>query len=232
MIKIKHVYIAILMILVLASYYYEGYLLKASLIFNIFYIATILIAGYVMTRLELKPLVIFSVIAIILGFFVEFLNTTDTNWAYFNGGQPPVFVAIGWAFIMAMLYFACGFIKKFLDWKMNPGIPVGFCFIAFFVLSYIGEYISIITVCLYGFMLVMGAFYAYTGKFRWTFPVFIVGTFVGTVSEVLGAMCDLWSYQYGELLPFHMIFAWAANAFCLLGLLRLLGLDAEELFSE
>lgn len=232
MVKIKHIFIIILMVLVFASYYLEGYLLKASLLFNVFYIATILISAYAMSKLEIKPLVIFSFVAMILGACVEFLNTTDSNWAYFNGGRPPIYVAIGWAFLLALVYYASGFVKKYLNRNIYPVIPVVVCFAFFFLFSYTGGYISYITILLYVFMLVMGIYFAYTSSFGWTTGVLILGIIVGTGSEVLGATCELWSYRYGELLPLHMIFAWAANAFCLLGLLRILGLDAEKLFSE
>lgn len=231
MVKTNHIIVVIFAIVVFVSYYLEGYLLKASLLFNVFYIATILIAAYALSRLETKPLVVFSIITMILGACVEFLNTSDSNWTYYDGGQPPMWVAVGWAFILALAYYGSGFVKKYLKWRVYPLIPVIICFGLFFLFSYTGGYISYITVALYLFMLAMGIYYTHSSNFGWTLAVLILGIVMGTVSELLGAACDLWTYQYDEMLPIHMIFAWAANAFCLLGLVKLAGYDVEELFS-
>ena len=85
---------------------------------------------------------------------------------------------------------------------------------------------------LYLIMAVTGIYSAYYNNFGWTLGVLIAGIIVGTGSEYLGAINGLWSYQFGEVLPFHMIFALAANAFFAVALLKLMGVDVEELYAN
>ena len=230
--KPAHLVIALLVVLVFVLYYIEGYLEKATLLFNVFYFATILISAYALSKLELRPLIVFSLLAVAMGLSVELLNTTDTNWTYYDGGQPPAFVAIGWAFILALIFFISGMIKKYLSWEKYPVVPVVVCFVLFFLFSYTGGYISAITMVLYGFMALMGIYFSYTSNLGWTTGVLISGIIVGTASEVMGASSGLWTYHYSEQLPIHMVLAWAGNAFCCLGLLKFLGFDGEDLYTE
>ena len=226
----EYIVIAILVCLVFISYYLDGYLEKATLLFNVFYMATILISAYALSRLPLRTLVIFSVLAVAMGITVEFLNNTDGNWTYYDGGQPPAWVAFGWAFILALIFMGAGLVKRFVTWDVNPVVPVVLCFGLFFLFSYTGGYVSVITVTLYGFMAVMGLYFSYTSNLGWTTGVLVVGVVVGTASELMGADCGLWTYHYDERLPLHMVFAWAGNAFCCLGLLKLMGINVENIY--
>lgn len=230
--KPNYLVIILLVLLSFLSYYFERALFHASLLFNIFYIATILVSAWVLSKFELKTLVIFSLLAVALGFCVEFLNTEASNWSYYGGGQPPFYVALVWIYPLALIFYIASFSKKYLNWKTYSVIPTIICFGLFFLLSYIGGYIPLLTIGLYLIMAILGIYSSYSNSFGWNIGILLAGIMIGSLSEATGASCGLWSFRFGELLPLHMAFAWAVNAFAIIGLLKLLGLEPGKFFSE
>lgn len=228
--KPKHVFVALLVLLNFAFYSYEGYLFEASLLFNVFYFATLLGSAFVLSNLEGKPLVVFSLLTVIFGFGAEYVNTKALNWWYFNNAQPPIFVPIGWVSLFALIFYGSRFLAKSIDWKINSVIPSLLCFGLFFVLSYTEGNITSVTLGLYLFMAVFGIYAAYSGEFGWSAAIFIVGVVVGSISEALGASCGLWTFRSGQLLPLPMVVTWSARAFCISGLLKLFRLSSKNVF--
>jgi hypothetical protein len=201
------------------------------MVFNGFYFITLIASAYILSQIKLKPLIIVSVLAIVLGFFVEYLNTMAYNWTYSNSGQLPLFAVIGWIFLLALIFYISGFLKKFVNWKVNSIIPSLVCFGFFLVFVYIEGYITPLTGILYVFMTILGVYFARFSEFDFNFSVLLIGILVGSVSEALGASCGLWSFKSGTLLSWPMVFAWSANAFTVSGLLRLLDFHVEMIFT-
>ncbi len=223
----KYVFVGLLLLLNFVSYYYEGYFSKASLLFNGFYFVTLLGSAYILCKIELKPLVVFAFVAAILGFCDEFLNTESLNWTYFNNAQPPLFVAVGWVSLMILIFFGAHHLKKYVDVKAHPAIPVLACFGLFLLFSYTEGNITSLTVGLYICMVLLGIYSSLSGTFGWNAAILLTGIIIGSISEFLGASCMLWSFRSGQLLPLPMIFAWSARAFFLSGLLKLLKIPAD-----
>lgn len=230
MMKPKYVFVGLLILLNFASYSHDGYLFKASIIFNGFYFAALLGSAFVLCNLEFKPLVIFSVFAVVLGWFAEYLNTEVLNWTYFNGGQPPLFVALGWVSLLALIFYGARFIEEYLNWRIHSVIPSLVCFGLFFLLACKEGNIKLLTVGLYLFMAVLGVYAAYSGEFGWGAAILLVGIIVGSTSEALGAWCNLWTFRSGEILPLPMVVTWSARAFCISGSLKLFGLHTKKVF--
>jgi hypothetical protein len=219
--KPTHVFVAFLVLLNVAFYAYEGYLFKASLLFNVFYFATLLGSAFVLSNLKGKPLIIFSLLTVIFGFGAEYLNTKALTWWYYTNAQPPLFVPIGWISLFALIFYGSRFVAKTINWKINSMIPSLVCFGLFFVLSYNEGNITYLTVGLYLFMAVFGIYAAHSGEFGWSAAIFIGGIIVGSISEALGASCGLWTFRSGQLLPLPMVVVWSVRAFCISGLLKL-----------
>ena len=230
--KLSYLFVGILVFLNLASYYIEGYLTQASMFFNGFYFITLLVSAYVLCQVKLKPLIIFSFLAVVLGFCVEYINTTAHNWTYSNNGQPPLFAAIGWIFLLALIFYASGFLKNYANWLFHPVIPSLTCFGLFLLFAYLAGYITPLTGILYIFMALVGVYSSVSTGFGLNFSILLGGIFVGSVSETLGASCNLWSFKSGELLPLPMVFAWSVNAFTVSSLLKILGFQVEKMFTR
>lgn len=228
--KVKYLFVALLVLLNFVSYFYEGYLSKASILFNTFYAVTLLVSAFILCRLELKPLVIFSLSAVLLGFCAEYLNTKASNWTYFGSAQPPLFVAVGWVSLLAAIFYGAGLLKKFGDWKMHPVLVPLLCFGFFFLFSFMERNITVLTIGLYLIMAVLGTYSAISGTFSWNAALLVVAAIIGSLSEALGASCVLWSFRSGQLLPLPMVLWWSVNAFCLSGIMKLLKLSPEKLF--
>ena len=228
--NLKYLFVVLLVLLNFTSYLYGGYLSKASLLFNGFYFATLVVSVYVLCKLRTKPLLVFSGLAVILGILVEYVNTEAANWTYYNGGQPPLWVAVGWVFLLAIVFYSAQYLKKYVNWKTYSVIPALLCFGLFFLFSYTEGNITFLTIGLYLFMAILGVYSAVSGTFGWNFAVLVTGIVIGSTSEALGASCGLWIFRSGELLPLPMVFAWSANAFCLSGLLRVFKVFADKLF--
>ncbi len=228
--KWKYLFVVLLVFLNVGSYVYEGYFSEASLLFNVFYVATLLVSVYVLCRLEFKPLFVFSVLAVALGICVEYVNTEAGNWAYFTGAQPPLFVAVGWVFLLALVFYGAGLLKKYVKWEHHAVIPVLVCFGLFLIFSYAEGSISSLTLVLFVFMAFLGVYSSFSRSFSWSVAVLVMGIVIGSASEALGASCGLWSFRSGVILPLSMVLAWSANAFCVSGLLKITGFPAEELF--
>ncbi len=228
--KPKHVFVALLVLLNFAFYSYEGYLFKASLLFNVFYVATLLGSAFVLSNLEGKHLVAFSFLTIIFGFGAEYLNTKALNWWYYTNAQPPLFVPIGWISLFALIFYGSRFTAKTINWKINSLIPSLVCFGLFFVLSYNEGNITSVTLGLYLFMAVFGIYAAHSGEFGWSAAIFLGGIIVGSISESLGASCGLWTFRSGQVLPLPMVVVWSARAFCISGVLKLFRLSSKKVF--
>lgn len=223
----KYVFVGLLVLLNFVSYYYEGYLSKASLLFSGFYFVTLLGSAYILCKIELKSLVVFTFVAAILGFCDEYLNTESLNWTYFNNAQPPLFVAVGWVSLMVLIFYGAHYLKKHVNVKAHPVIPVLFCFSLFLLFSYTEGNITSLTVGLYIFMVLLGIYSALSGTFGWNAAILLTGIIIGSISESLGASCMLWSFRSGQLLPLPVVFMWSARAFCLSGLLKLLKIPVD-----
>lgn len=139
---------------------------------------TLLISAYVLCKLKLKPLIIFGFLSVFPGVCVEYLNTEAQNWVYFNSGQPPLFVAIGWVFLLAIIFYASGFLKKYVNWQIHPMIPSLTCFVLFFLLSYMERNITFLTIGLYLFMAALGLYASYSETFGWNITILLVGIIV------------------------------------------------------
>ncbi|MBU7047280.1 MAG: hypothetical protein HXS54_12680 [Theionarchaea archaeon] len=226
--KYKYVIVGFLVLLNILSYSYEGYFSRASLVFNCFYFATLLISGYILCNLDVKFLLKFSFAAFVLGICVEFFNTEALNWTYFTGGQPPLFVAVGWIFLIALMFYGSKVFKK-VNYKY-PVIPSLVCFGLFFLFSYREGNIKFLTIGLYVVMAFIGIYYSSSSSFGWNTGILFMGIIIGSMSEFLGASCGLWSFRSGAFLPLPMVVAWSANAFCLQGLLKLLKVPPEDQF--
>lgn len=228
----KYVFVGLLVLLNFVSYYYEGYLSEASLLFNGFYFVTLLGSAYILCKLELKPLAVFTFVAVILGLCDEYLNTEALNWTYFNNAQPPLFVAVGWVSLIVLIFYGAHYLKKYVNVKAHPVIPALVCFGLFFLFSYTEGNITSLTVGLYIFMVLLGIYSALSGTFGWNAAILLTGIVIGSVSESLGASCMLWTFRSGQLLPLPMVFMWSARAFCVSGLLTLLKIPKENLFEK
>ena len=228
--KVKYLFVVLLVLLNFMSYSYEGYLLKASILFNTFYVITLLASAYILCRLELKPLVIFSFSAALLGFCAEYLNTKASNWTYFGSAQPPLFVAVGWVSLLAVIFYSAGLLKKFGDWKVHPVVLPLLWFGFFFLFSFAEGNITVLTIGLYLIMAVLGIYSSLSGAFSWNAALLVTGAIIGSTSEALGASCMLWSFRSGQLLPLPIILWWSVNAFSLSGITKLLKLSTEKLF--
>ena len=206
--------------------------MEVSPLFNGFYFITLLISAYVLCQVKLKPLITFSVLAVILGFCVEYINTTAQNWTYSTNGFPPIFVVIGWIFLLALIFYGSGHLKNYVNWQFHPVIPSLICFVLFFAFAYLAGYITPLTGILYIFMALVGVYSSVSTGFGWNFSILLIGVLVGSVSETLGASCDIWIFKSGEFLPLPMVLAWSANAFTVCGLLKILGLNVEKIFTK
>ncbi|MBU7017729.1 MAG: hypothetical protein HXS44_09480 [Theionarchaea archaeon] len=226
--KSKYLFVGFLVLLNILGYSYEGYFSQASLVFNCFYFATLLISAYILSKIDVITLLKFSVAAFVLGVCVEFINTEALNWTYFNGGQPPLFVAMGWIFLIALIFYGSKIFKKY-NYKY-PVLPSLVCFFLFFLFSYKEGNIGFLTIGLYLIMAFTGIYFSFSSSSGWNTGILLMGIIIGSVSEFLGASCHLWSFRSGALLPLPMVVAWSANAFCLQGLLKLLHLPPEDVF--
>jgi hypothetical protein len=231
MMKVK-LFVVLLVLLNFASYTYDGYLAKASFLFNGFYIATLLGSAYILCKLEMKPLLIFSGVACALGIVVEYVNTEVGTWVYFTGGQPPLFVAVGWISLLAVIVYSSKILKKYVNLPFHRVYPSLVCFSLFFVFSYSEGSMTGLTVGLYSVMAVVGVYSSLSGTVAWNSSLLLTGIVVGSISEALGASCGLWSFGTGGLLPLSMGVAWSANAFAFAGLAAGAHLDVEELFDQ
>ena len=229
--KAKYLFVGFLVLINCGSYVYDGYLSKASVLFNGFYLLTLLVSAYILCKLELKPLLIFSFAAFILGVCVEFLNTQADNWIYFTGAQPPLFVAVGWIFLLAVIFYSSKILKKFVKIKSHPVIPVLVCFGLFLWFSYTEGNIHFWTGGLYILMALLGIYSSLSTSFSWNTAVLLTGIAIGSISEFLGASCNLWSFRSGAFLPLPMILSWSANAFFLSGVMSLFKFPPEKLFT-
>ena len=223
-------FVVLLVILNAASYFYEGYFAEASLLFNGFYFATLFGSAYILCRLKMKPLVIFSGLTIILGVVVEYVNTEAGNWAYLTGGQPPLFVAVGWVSLIAIIFYGSNILKKYVSVSSHRLYPVLVCCGLFFLFSYAEGNITGLTIGLYIVMALLGIYSSFSRTCAWSVSLFVTGVIVGSISEALGASCMLWSFRSGGLLPLPMVVAWSVNAFAAAGLLKMGRVDAEDLF--
>jgi hypothetical protein len=228
MMKPKYVVVAFLLFLNFVGYYREGYFSEASLLFNGFYFATLLGSAFVLCNLELSHLFIFSFLGVVLGFCAEYLNTEALNWIYFTGAQPPFFVPLGWVSLLALIFYGSRFLEKNINWRIPAVVPPLVCFVLFFVLAYREGNIQGETIGLYLFMAVVGVYAARTGEAGWSAALLVMGIVVGSISEALGASCGLWTFRSGQLLPLPMVVTWSARAFCVSGLLNLLGLQSKK----
>lgn len=206
--------------------------MKASPLFNGFYFIILLISAYVLCQVKLKSLIAFSVFAVILGFCVEFINTMADNWTYSNNVLPPLFAVIGWIFLLALIFYGSGILKNYVNWKFHPVIPSLTCFGLFLIFAYLAGYITPFTGVLYVFMALVGIYSSVSTGFGWNLSVLLIGALVGSVSEALGASCNLWIFKSGELLPLSMILAWSVNAFTVSSLLKILGFQVEKMFTR
>jgi len=193
------------------------------------YFITIIFGAYVISKLKIKPLILFYIFSVVLSLIVEYLNTEASNWIYFNGGQPPIYVAIGWIYPLALIFYLSAIIEPYVKLKINSLVPPLVCYGFFFIFAYLEGYTALLPTILYIVMAILGFFASYTVRAEWTVSMIISGIIIGSLSEASGSYFSLWDFQFGELLPIHMAFAWSVNAFALAGLLKLFGIKHDML---
>lgn len=207
-------------------YWYTGYLYKASLLFTGVYIVTLLCAVYILSKLHMKLLLLFSGLSIILGACVEYVNTQSGNWVYFTG-QVPVFVVLGWIFLLALIVYSAKVITPYIHVKSNSVYPPLVCFGLFFLFSVIEKNITWLTLLVYLIMAFTGIYGSVSKTFGWNTALILAGIVIGSISESLGASCGLWTFRSGGILPLPMVVAWSVNALAFVGILHIAKINAE-----
>jgi hypothetical protein len=229
--KIKLI-VVVLAALHFGVYWYTGYLEKASLLFTGVYIATLVGAVYILSKINMKLLLLFSGLAIALGACVEYVNTQSGNWVYFTGSQVPVFVVVGWIFLLALIVYSAKVITPYIHVNIPSVYPSLVCFGLFFLFSIIEKNITWLTLVVYIIMAFAGVYGSLYNTFGWNTALILAGIVVGSISESLGASCGLWTFKSGGILPLPMVVAWSVNALAFVGLLKIFRVKTKELFTE
>jgi hypothetical protein len=232
--ELKWALIALLLAGSLFAYLSEGFSSRGSLPFHLSYGTMLIIATWCMAGMEGRSLLVLSLSSILLGALVESVNTAAGNWEYLGGIRAPLFVIIGWVFMMAVIIS----VSRFGMQLVKPGkpdslrfLPVLACIMLFLVSLWAGGYLPFLTVTIlvvYAGLSIAGIFYARYHSLRWSLLVVLAACIIVACSEFMGAWSHLWGYRFSELLPPFLVFAWALNAGGVLALAQLAGIDFEQ----
>jgi hypothetical protein len=188
--------------------WYQNYTETANVLFWGSVIGmTIWGAVYSYKRLSTYKLIIFAVMAMLIGFLTEFVGAQEALWS-FGAYNPPFYIITGWVLLaLTMLILTeLGYKSKVVLTIPTSGND-----------SYIG---AIIPLVLFGFLFgTLGAYRNNTGLmffayyvaltvlnvlYYFQFPdtrklllAIVAAWIVGGLSEIIGASSGLWSFTYG-----------------------------------
>lgn len=230
--------IAIVLLVALASlvgYYSDGYIRHSSLIFELSYLAAIMVALVAAARMKTKNLVALMLSSALVSVVVEHTNVSVGLLAYAGSLDVSLFVVSGWMLMMVVILQlsdlsmkwlpGLGIFKNMQRWSILPFVLTSIVFALFF---YWEGYLAIAgreVLEMYAVMAVIGLIYSWRHSIEWNVSIMVISLAVGGYMELIGSLAGLWHYHFMEPMAITFALTWPINTWAIHGLIYLLGID-------
>ena len=230
--------IAVVLLVALASmvgYYSDGYIRHSSLIFELSYLAAIVVALVAATRMKTKNLVALLLTTAAVSVIVEHTNVSAGLLAYAGSPDVSLFVVSGWMLMMVVVLqlsdlsmkwlLDLGIFKNMQGWNILPFVLT---FITFALLFYWEGYLAIagrVVLDMYAVMALIGLVYSWRHSIEWNVSIMVISLAVGGYMELIGSLAGLWHYHFMESLAIFIVLSWPINTWAIHGLVYLMGID-------
>ena len=222
------------------GYYLDGYIKHSSLIFELSYLAAIIVGFLAAARMKTVHFAALLAISALVCLVVEKTNIEAGLLVYHNGvNEVTLFTISGWMLMMLVIIQlsdlltgwlkGLGIFKVLRRWKL---LPFALVLAAFSLFFYWEEYLNLaikseggIVLIMYAAMAVLGLIYSSRHAIEWNASLMVVALALGGYMELLGSQAGFWSYHFGETLSVFFALTWPLNTMAVHGLAYLVGID-------
>ena len=239
--RILNIYVMVLVSLGSAiGYYLDGYIRHSSLIFELSYLAAVIVGLFAAARMKTVHFAALLAIAALACEIVEKTNIKAGLLIYHNGANDvTLFTISGWMLMMLVIIhlsdFLTGWLKGLGIFKALRGwkaLPFAMVLVVFSLFFYWEGYLSLalksedsMVLIMYAAMAVLGMIYSSRHAIEWNTSLIVVGLALGGYMELLGALAGFWSYHFGETLSVFFALTWPLNTMAVHGLAYMVGID-------
>lgn len=222
----------------LVGYYSEGYIWHSSLIFELSYLAAIVVALVAAFRIRTKNLATLLLSSALVSAIVEHTNISSGLLAYAGSPDVSLFIVSGWMLLMVVILQLSdlsmkwlpdlGIFKNMRGWNSLPFVLTCMIFAFFF---YWEGYLAIAgrgVLGMYAVMAVIGLIYAWKHSIEWNSSIMVVSLAVGGYMELLGSLAGFWHYHFMEPLAISFVLTWPINTWAIHGLTYLIQFDLRN----
>ncbi|MHB8120372.1 MAG: DUF362 domain-containing protein [Methanothrix sp.] len=223
------------------GYYWDGYIWRSSLLFELSYLIAIVVAALAAARMKTMHLIALLAISSLACYVVEHTNISAGLLKYTGSADVSLFTISGWIVMMIVILQLSDFLTSWLkglaifkeirSWKLFPFALILMIFALFF---YWEGYLAIAdsnVLVMYTVMAAIGLLYSWKHSIEWNVSLVVVSVAVGGYMELIGSLAGYWLYPFKETLAVFFVLTWALNTMAVHGLAYLLGIDlgaAEE----
>jgi Domain of unknown function (DUF362) len=230
--------IILIILIALASivgFYQDGYLWRSTLLFELSFLAAIILCVVAAARMKTKHLAALLLSTAAVSTVVEHTNTAAGLLAYTGSRDVSLFIVSGWMVIMVVILqisdlaarwlSILGIFKKLQSFNNLPFILSLILFAMF--MNWEG-YLAIAgknVLMMYAIMAAIGLLYSTKHSIEWNASLMIAAIIVGGYMELIGSLAGFWQYGFKESLAVFIVLSWPINSWAVHGLAYLVGID-------
>jgi uncharacterized protein (DUF362 family) len=217
------------------GYCWDGYIRQSSLLFELSYLAAIVVAALAAARMKTTHLIALLAISSLACYVVEHTNISAGLLKYAGSADVSLFTISGWIVMMVVVLQLSDFLASWLrglavfkeiqSWKAFPFAVALMIFVLFF---YWEGYLAIAgrdVLMMYAAMAALGIFYSLKHSIEWNASLIVVSMAVGGYMELIGSSAGFWHYHFHETLAVFFALSWVMNTMAVHALTYLLGID-------
>ena len=217
------------------GYYWDGYIWRSSLLFELSYLMAIVVAALASARMKTMHLIALLAVSSLACYVVEHTNISAGLLKYTGSADVSLFTISGWIVMMvvvlqlsdflAVWLKGLGIFKEIQSWK---AFPFAVALIAFALFFYLEGYLAIANknvLIMYTVMAAIGILYSWKHSIEWNASLVAVSVAIGGYMELIGSMAGFWRYNFNETLAVFFALSWVMNTMAVHGLAYLVGTD-------
>jgi hypothetical protein len=217
------------------GYYWDGYIWRSSLLFELSFLMAIVVAALAAVRMKTVHLIALLAISALVCYVVEHTNISAGLLKYAGSADVSLFTISGWMVMMVVILQLSDFLTSWLkglaifkeirSWKL---LPFALILMVFALFLYWEGYMAIAGInvlVMYTVIAAIGLLYSWKHSIEWNASLVVVSVAVGGFMELIGSMAGYWHYHFPETLAVFFALSWAMNTMAVHGLAYLVGVD-------
>ena len=217
------------------GYYWDGYIWRSSLLFELSFLMAIVVAALAAVRMKTVHLIALLAISALVCYVVEHTNISAGLLKYAGSADVSLFTISGWMVMMVVILQLSDFLTSWLkglaifkeirSWKLLPFALILMVFALFFYWEGYLAIAGINVLVMYTVIAAIGLLYSWKHSIEWNASLVVVSVAVGGFMELIGSMAGYWHYHFPETLAVFFALSWAMNTMAVHGLACLVGVD-------